>query len=184
MQTPDVEISKLKPNEYNPRRISDEDLAELKKSIEKFNVVEPLVVNRHPGRENVIIGGHQRYKICKEMGRQTVPVFFVDLNLEDEKELNLRLNRNQGEWDWDLMSAFDEKLLKGAGFGDDELNVFLKDFDLPDVNVQGELPETGDYVILAFDNEEQGRSFREKTGMKERDRTIDYDEFLSRWTLQ
>lgn len=88
-------INDLKPSEYNPRKISNKDKIELQKSIKKFDFVEPIVINSNPKRKNIIIGGHQRYKIAKNLGLKVVPCVEVNLNEEDEKELNLRLNQNK-----------------------------------------------------------------------------------------
>lgn len=102
-----VQIETLKPSEYNPRKISEHDRAELKKSLEKYGFVEPIVANRAPGREGIIIGGHQRFHAAKEMGMAQVPVFWVEIaELAREKELNVRLNRNQGAWDYGLLEDF------------------------------------------------------------------------------
>ena len=47
---------------YNPRTISDHDLASLGRSMQTFGVVEPIVVNTRTGR---IVGGHQRVKAAE-----------------------------------------------------------------------------------------------------------------------
>ena len=46
--------------EYNPRKISEKQKKDLRESLEKFGFVDPVIVNTHPERENIIIGGHQR----------------------------------------------------------------------------------------------------------------------------
>ncbi len=38
-----VPISKLKPSEYNPRKISKESLEQLKESIKRFQMVDPII---------------------------------------------------------------------------------------------------------------------------------------------
>jgi ParB/RepB/Spo0J family partition protein len=126
-----VKINDLKPAEYNPRKLIKEQKEQLKKSIEKFGFVDPLIVNAAPGRENVIIGGHQRWMVAKEMGFETVPVIFVYIDdLEREKELNLRLNKNVGEWDFDLLASFDENLLVEVGFSAEEIsNISFNDVE-------------------------------------------------------
>jgi len=42
----DVSVSELKPAPYNPREISDEALAGLRQSLERFGMVDLLVVNQ------------------------------------------------------------------------------------------------------------------------------------------
>ena len=54
-----ISINDIKPAEYNPRMISDEDYGKLQKSISTFGLVDPIIINL---KNNVIIGGHQRYK--------------------------------------------------------------------------------------------------------------------------
>ena len=59
MKIRNIEISKLKPATYNPRQITKKQVKDLKESIEKFGVVDPIIVNK----DFTIIGGHQRYMI-------------------------------------------------------------------------------------------------------------------------
>lgn len=94
-------ISDLKPAPYNPRKSSDKQEANLKKSLEKFGVVEPIVFNKQTGH---IVGGHFRIRELKKLGYKEVDCVIVDLNEDDEKELNIRLNANTGEFDWDTLS--------------------------------------------------------------------------------
>lgn len=117
-----VDASTLKTAEYNPRMIKKQDFKDLKKSIETFGLVDPLLVNKHKGRENILIGGHQRLKAAKSLGIENVPVVFLDLELDKEKELNLRLNKNKGEFDKDLLKEFfSGEFLAMVGFTDKAL---------------------------------------------------------------
>ena len=59
------QIADLKPAHYNPRKISDADFEQLKKSLEKFEAVEPAIINKAPGREDIHRGGHQRLKAAR-----------------------------------------------------------------------------------------------------------------------
>lgn len=109
--------------EYNPRKISDADFKQLKRSLKKFDVVEPIVVNMHPKRKGIIIGGHQRFKAMKSLGYEEFPCIEVSLKKKAEKELNIRLNKNSGEFDFDLLAEhFDTDDLLDIGFDSDELN--------------------------------------------------------------
>lgn len=113
----------LKPAAYNPRKISPEALAQLKESISRYSVVDPLIVNSAPKRKNVVIGGHMRLKAAKELGHKTIPVVYVSIpDIEREKELNLRLHKNTGEFDFDLLRKLDLDLLLDIGFDKDALN--------------------------------------------------------------
>jgi len=118
-----VALADLKPAEYNPRKHTKEQAEQLKESINRFGIVDPIVCNSSPKRMNVVIGGHFRLEIAKELGYQTVPVVYVHIDdLEKEKELNVRLNKNTGEFDFELLAKFDEHFLKDIGFASEELD--------------------------------------------------------------
>ena len=127
-----VDISLLKPSEYNPRRWDESAIKNLTESIKRYGLVDPLVVNRAPGRENIVIGGHFRLKVAKNMGITNIPVVYLEItDIEKEKELNLRLNKNIGAWDLELLKAFSEDLLKGIGFNSEDLDQVFEN-DIPE----------------------------------------------------
>lgn len=124
----EVGIMDLNPAPYNPRFWSEEADRHLKESIKRFGMVQPLLVNKAKGRENVVIGGHFRLKVAKDLGYKTVPVIFVNIpSVEKEKELNLRLNKNTGEFDMELLKEFDIDLLLDVGFDDIDLQEIWDD---------------------------------------------------------
>jgi len=120
-----VEVSTidLKPTDYNPRGMTADEKKHLTESIKKFGFVDPILVNSAEQRFNIVIGGHQRLSIAKELGIDRVPVVYRNIpNLDEEKELNLRMNRNLGHWEWEkLMSDFPREMLLGVGFSDMEI---------------------------------------------------------------
>ena len=124
-----VNINSLNPAEYNPRQISNKQYEDLKASMEKFGCVDPIIININPERLNVVVGGHQRLRILRELGAEKVPTVSVNLSEEDERELNVRLNKNGGEWDIDLLSNFDVVDLKEWGFKDIELGFNIDKID-------------------------------------------------------
>jgi ParB-like chromosome segregation protein Spo0J len=93
-------LKDLKPNPLNPRKSSVTQDENLKKSLEKFGVVEPIVFNKQSG---YIVGGHFRVRELKKLGYKEVECVIVDLSPDDEKELLIRLNANTGDWDTDLL---------------------------------------------------------------------------------
>ena len=129
-----VPIQSLRPSEYNPRKWSEEAKTQLKESIKKYGLLDPLLLNSAPGREGVVIGGHFRLSIAKELGIVKIPVIYINIpNLEREKELNLRLNKNVGEFDWDLLTDFSETFLKDIGFSSEELDDVFGIDETPEV---------------------------------------------------
>lgn len=121
-------VKELNPAPYNPRKWSDEAVAQLTESVKSFGLVDPILVNSSPERKNVVIGGHFRLKVAKDLGIKEVPVVYIDIpDIEREKELNIRLNKNLGDWDYELLAEFDETLLSTIGFDSEEIDAI---FDL------------------------------------------------------
>lgn len=134
-----VPIGDLKPAEYNPRKADEKQHSNLKASIEKFGLKDPIIVNSASNRKNVIIGGHFRVRVAQDLGIKDVPVVYVNIpDLEREKELNVRLNRNTGDFDFDLLANFDQDMLKDIGFDSKELD---KIFQLTNDEKEDDVPE-------------------------------------------
>ncbi len=118
-----INVTYLKVATYNPRKWDDTKKEKLKESVKRFGLVDPLIVNSASKRKNILIGGHFRLKVAKELGYKKVPVVFVHIpDIKKEKELNLRLNKNTGEWDMDLLKEFDLELLLNVGFDEEDLS--------------------------------------------------------------
>jgi len=134
LTTQHINIKELNPAPYNPRKWSEAAIAGLTESIQRFGLVDPIIVNGAPERKNVVIGGHFRLKVAKDLGYKEVPVVFVNIPDETkERELNLRLNRNLGDWDYDLLAEFDHSLLEDVGFTSEELDdIFDLDIYTPE----------------------------------------------------
>ncbi len=129
MQIQRVSVSKIKPAPYNPRvdlQPGDPKYESLKRGIEQFGCVEPLVWNARSGN---LVGGHQRFKILREQGAAEVDVSVVDLPEEQEKALNIALNKLDGEWDDAKLAALLDELTTL-----NEFDIELTGFDLPDAN--------------------------------------------------
>jgi DNA modification methylase len=138
-------VSELKPSTYNPRRWDESAIQQLTDSVRKFGMVDPILCNNAPGRENIIIGGHFRLKVAKDLGIKEVPVVFVNIpEIERERELNLRLNRNLGAWNLDLLAEFDPALLTEVGFSSEEMDEITGIDETPEVfNLKKELDKLG-----------------------------------------
>lgn len=155
-------IDDLKFAEYNPRKINGKQLDDLKKSIKKFGLQEPFLVNTYKGRENVLISGHQRSRACRELGITMVPCVELKLNPEEEKELNIRMNKNGGEFDFNLLNEYFEKEeLLDFGFLEQEfpadaIEEAIKEFtedDNPIYPIVPVLSEKYNYVVIVAENE-------------------------------
>lgn len=105
----------LLPADYNPRKDlkpGDAEYEKLKRSIEQFGYVEPVIWNKATGR---VVGGHQRLKVLIDLGMTEVDCVVVELTEEKEKALNIALNKISGEWDKDKLALLIADL-QGADF--------------------------------------------------------------------
>ena len=141
LQIQTVKVEDLIASEYNPRKWSESAIEALKVSIQRFGVVDPILVNGAKNRQNIVIGGHFRLKVAKDLGYKEVPVVYVDIpDIEKEKELTIRLNKNLGEWDFDLLKSFDVSLLEDVGFSSEDLDaVFIEESTEENFDIQKEL---------------------------------------------
>ena len=126
-------VKDLLPADYNPRKDlkpGDPEYEKLKRSIEQFGYVEPVIWNEKTGR---VVGGHQRLKVLTDMGITEVDVVVVDMDTEKEKALNIALNKISGEWDTEKLALviadlqgtdFDVSL---TGFDPEELEDLFRD---------------------------------------------------------
>ena len=123
----------LRPNPANPRRISDEELEALTRSIREFGLIDPIIAKKE---DKTVIDGHQRLLAARKLGLKQVPVVLVDLSDEQAHLLNLALNRISGSWDQELLARLLGELndvpdvdLTLTGFSDEELQKHLKSLE-------------------------------------------------------
>ncbi len=151
----------LKPATYNPRQISTKQFKDLKASIKKFGLVDPIIINK----DNTVIGGHQRLKICKELKYIEIDCVVLDLSKEEERELNIRLNKNTGDFDMDILAnEFDIDELVDWGFKHIDLDINIdkivegntEDDHIPEVKESrvklGDVWELGKHRLMCGDN--------------------------------
>jgi len=124
-------VAELCPAKYNPRKISDESLGRLTKSLAELGNLQPITWNARTGN---IVGGHQRLKCYQAMGKTEVEVWAVDLPENKEKAANIALNKLSGEFDLpalkDLLQEIDtgEIDVEVTGFSMDELATMMSAF--------------------------------------------------------
>ena len=159
-------LSMLKPAPYNPRKIDKAARRALRKSIETFGLVQPLVVNR---RTMHVVGGHQRLEELKALGYTETPVVWVDLDDASEKALNVTLNSTfvSGEFDNDLLADLlkDLQAAPNIAFAELRLDDLLPSFDLGAGENDDDAPkprtsrpllaDPGQAVVLVGDMREQ-----------------------------
>jgi DNA modification methylase len=165
-------ISELTPAPYNPRESTEKQESQLKQSLKKFGVVEPIIYNKQTG---YIVGGHFRVRELQKLGYTEIECVIVDLSEEDEKELNIRLNANTGQWDWDeLANNFELDDLNDWGLEvpnmKHELEAEDDNFEEPE-NIEtdivlGDLFEIGEHRLLCGDSTDSDSVARLMDGQK------------------
>ena len=154
-----VPLSSLRHPEKNPRTWTKEAWKQLDESIDKFGNLDPMIINKAPGREGIILGGNFRAEVLKKRGVEKVPVVYVSISdQKKEAELIIRLNKNTGEFDLAMLAEFDESLLKDIGFSSEELDevfsidetpeVFNLSKELEKLNIKNVQVQKGDVYLL------------------------------------
>jgi hypothetical protein len=129
-----VAIDQLRPDPANPRRISEEELDALERSLRQFGFVQPVLARKE---DRTVIGGHQRLLAARRLGLATVPVTYLDISIEQARLLNLALNKISGSWDDALLARLLADLqatpdidLTLSGFGEDEIADLLRSLEV------------------------------------------------------
>ena len=132
-----VDINSIKPYKNNAKLHPQEQIEQIKKSIEQFGMDDPIGIWK-----DEIVEGHGRLIACKELGYTEIPIIRLDhLTDEERKAYTLAHNKLTMNSDFDLDILNDEL--------DDILNIDMSDFgfdlDLEDEEekeiIEDEVPE-------------------------------------------
>ena len=167
-----LNIAAIKPNEENPRFITDAKFKKLVKSIKDFPEMleaRPLVIDE----DNVVLGGNMRLKALKSAGIFEIPVKRVEgWTAEQKKEFIIKDNIGYGEWDWDILANnWDTDTLEDWGltavfFGHDVNEMTEDDLDFTEefdpIGVTSGLRR----VHFVFDGDEEAQSYLDSKEIK------------------
>jgi hypothetical protein len=174
-------INEISSAKYNPRKITDEAMGRLTKSLAEFGNIQPITWNVRTGN---VVGGHQRLKVYKAMGKTEVDVWAVDLDEQKEKAANIALNKLSGEFDMPMLKDILEEIDTGdldmeiTGFGMDEIALMMEDAhpevtedEVPEVPVDaitkpGDLWLLGEHRVLCGDSTSEADVSRLMNGEK------------------
>ena len=156
-----VPLDELRADPANPRKISDDELDTLTRSVRTFGFIQPVVARR---ADKVVIGGHQRLVAARRAGLTAVPVIWLDVTTEEGHLLGLALNRISGTWDEQLLARLLAELreipsvdLSLSGFGEDEVKDLLRSLTTAE---RRERPESFDIEAALEEASRQPRARR------------------------
>ena len=147
MKIQKIPVASMNPAKYNPRKDlkpGDPEYDKLKRSIDSFGYIEPIVWNERTGN---IVGGHQRFKILLEEGVKEIECVVVDYGLNREKLANVALNKVQGKFEQSTLELLIKELsdisiddldagdpidLSLTGLDDLDIDTMLEDIDIID----------------------------------------------------
>lgn len=169
-QIAEIEISKIRPNPYQPRKtFNEEHLSELMASIKEHGVIQPIVV-RESLNGYEIIAGERRWRASKALNLETIPV--VIKNFSDEQVMEVALIENLQREDLnpvEIAIAY-EKLMQKFKLTQEDLAIklgksrsnvanFLRLLQLPetilDKVAEGQLSMGHARALITIENEDQ-----------------------------
>ena len=172
----------------NPRKISREDLDNLKQSFVEFGHARTLTVAPE-GKKFVIIGGNQSLKALKELGFKEIQCSVADREMteQEKQKLSVFLNhraKGEGEWDYDILNTWDADLADwglqinwSAGVEQNQMND-------NDVNLEEQFDPIGNSsglqrVVFLFDGSEEAESYLNSLKVKFKKRNMAWQVNLS-----
>lgn len=161
---------------YNPRKISPQQKATLKRSIRKYGVVGGITVNK---QTMTIVGGNQKVTIMDEIMGYPEKYYAllaeaIDVDYRTEVELNLMLNSENAHGEWDDMKV--RELLPDinymdAGLTEEDLSLFGYDA-MVKTEGEDELGKELNSLLDPFAQESENRKCQHQRKCKEQNQII------------
>ena len=88
-----LKIDRIIANSNQPRKyFNKEKMSELKESIKKSGLLQPITVRKISGGKYEIIAGERRYRACRELGMENIPA--IEINTGDARGYELSVLEN------------------------------------------------------------------------------------------
>lgn len=93
MKLLNLKIDKIVTNSNQPRKYFDnEKMSELKDSIKNSGLLQPITVRKISNGKYEIVAGERRYRACRELGMESIPV--IEMNVGDARGYELSVLEN------------------------------------------------------------------------------------------
>ena len=117
-----IKIARIIDNPFQPREyVLEEPHDNLKKSIEQFGMIVPIIVNRM-GSQYQLVAGQRRLKAAKELGFQNVPAIVRSLTVNQMMEVSTLENLHRESLSSiDVVEMFDRIIRKHPGIDEEDV---------------------------------------------------------------
>ncbi len=117
-----IPVDRIDPNPLQPRQYFLEGPHEsLRKSIEVYGVIVPIIVNRR-GRRYTLVAGQRRLQAAREVGYRYIPAIVRSLSTQQMMEVSYLENLHREDLSTiDVVKMFDRIRRKHPGIREDEM---------------------------------------------------------------
>jgi len=179
MKIEQINLSEIKPYEFNPRK-NEKAIEKVAASLSEFGWKQPIVVDE----QNVVLAGHTRLAAAISLNYEVAPVVVAD-GLTDAQKAAYRIADNKtaeySEWDKDLLQKEFARLIEldadltSTSFSLEDIAGFSEDFlewddddefeneesETSEENLLGELNSAHVKMVLIYLNTETEPVFRQ-----------------------
>ncbi|ADZ08091.1 chromosome partitioning protein [Lactobacillus amylovorus] len=176
-QIQDIELDKIIPNRYQPRReFSDDSIKELAETLDKDGLLQPIVVREDGEDHYEIIAGERRYRAAKSLNWETIPAIVNNMN--DDQAASLALIENLQREDLNpideakaytnlmklndlTQTALAKDMGKSQSYVANKLRLLKLDDDVQKALIEGKITARHGRALLNLSNDDQERVLKE-----------------------
>lgn len=176
-QIQDLELDKIVPNQYQPRRqFSDDSIKELADTLDQDGLLQSIVVREDGDDHYEIIAGERRYRAAKSLGWETIPAIVKNMN--DDQAASLALIENLQREDLNpideakaytnlmklndlTQTALAKDMGKSQSYVANKLRLLKLDDDVQTALVEGKITARHGRALLNLDAADQKRVLAE-----------------------
>lgn len=176
-QIQDIELDKIVPNRYQPRReFSDDSIKELAETLDKDGLLQPIVVREDGEDHYEIIAGERRYRAAKSLNWETIPAIVNNMN--DDQAASLALIENLQREDLNpideakaytnlmklndlTQTALAKDMGKSQSYVANKLRLLKLDDDVQKALIEGKITARHGRALLNLSDDDQERVLKE-----------------------